>query len=167
MRLRSRALFARGVPSLPEAGVAPDRVRPASLGSAMTEAVGQSGPAAGGGQGGARVAWIAAVAFGLAVHVSLAAGLLNALPASLRLALAFCALVLLPGYAWVRLGALPPGGWWLSAGWAFGLGVMWNAVLILATRALGLPFTVLATWSAGGNLVHQDPILHTERATRL
>jgi len=118
----------------------------------MTEAVEPTGPT-GDGRGGVRPALIAAVALGLAVHLGLATGLLHALPASLRLALAFGAVVLLPGYAWIRLGALPPGGWWLSAGWAFGLGVAWNAVLVLAARALGLPFTVLATWGAAANAV--------------
>src|SRR5262249_51701145 len=86
---------------------------------------------------------VAAVALGLFLDLALALGLLPPPPGGLRLALAFGSVVLLPGYAWVRLTALPPGGWWLSPSWALGLGVMWNALLVLATRVLGLRFTVL------------------------
>ncbi|HEY2955040.1 MAG TPA: hypothetical protein VGK89_07315 [Candidatus Eisenbacteria bacterium] len=96
---------------------------------------------------------VAGVGFGLLVHLGLAAGLLGALPGSLRLALAFAVLVMLPGYAWVLLGALPPGGWWLSPAWAFGLGVAWNAVLVVAAGALGLPVTALAGWGVGASAV--------------
>lgn len=70
------------------------------------------------------------------------------LPAGARLVLAFAALLMVPGYALLRLTARPPGGAWFSAGWALGLGVAWNGLLILATRAAGLPFTVLAGGSA-------------------
>ena len=99
----------------------------------------------------ARTLGVALVALGLLLHLALALGLLRALPPGIRLGLAFACLVLLPGYAWVRLTALPPGGWWLSPSWALGMGVMWNALLVLATRILGLPFTVLSTWAAAAN----------------
>jgi len=87
------------------------------------------------------------VAAGLITHTALAAGALGALSAEARVALAFAALILLPGSAFVALGARPPGGAWLSPGWALGFGVAWLAALILATRALGLPFTVLVWMS--------------------
>ncbi len=81
--------------------------------------------------------------FGLAVHAMLAFGPHELIPALLRLPLAFGVLVLLPGYAFVVLSAAPPGGWWLAPGWALGFGVAWNGALVLVTRALGQPFTVL------------------------
>lgn len=80
---------------------------------------------------------------GAAVHAGLATGLLGALAAPFRIVLAFGVLLLLPGYAIVGLLAPPPGGWALAAGWAMGFGVAWNAVLLAATMALGVPFTVL------------------------
>jgi hypothetical protein len=84
------------------------------------------------------------VAAALLVHAALAAGGLSALPAEARVALAFLGLVMLPGCAFVALGAVPPGGAWLAPGWALGFGVAWQGALILGTRAVGLPFTVLA-----------------------
>ena len=79
----------------------------------------------------------------------LAAGALAGLPEGLRLTLAFAALVLLPGHALLAAtGALPPGGAWLSSSWALGFGVAWLGLLILLTRMLHLPFTVLATGAA-------------------
>ena len=89
--------------------------------------------------------WVAGI--GLAVHAALATGALGVLPPAVRVVLAFLVLVLLPGHAFVALGARPPGHAWLAPGWALGFGVAWLAVQVLITRALGLPFTVLATWS--------------------
>ena len=89
---------------------------------------------------------------GLAIHVALLGGALSFLPGSWRVALAFCVLVLLPGAAFVHLGLMPPGGAWLAPTWAAGFGVAWNALLLLVTRALGLPFTVLVGWSAGATV---------------
>ena len=105
------------------------------------------------------------VAAGLAVHLLLAAGALGVLPPATRLALAFGVLVLLPGYAFVALGATPPGGAWLAPGWAFGFGVAWNAALVLATRALGLPFTVLVGWSAAATAAVWAAVGWRHRAT--
>jgi hypothetical protein len=65
-------------------------------------------------------------------------------PEGVRVALAFALLVLWPGAAWLELlGERPPGGPWLSAGWALALGVTWNALLLSATAALRLPFTAV------------------------
>src|SRR6188474_3036014 len=68
------------------------------------------------------------------------------LPPGLRLALAFAALVLVPGAALVSLTRAPAGGMLLAAPWALGMGVAWCGAAILFTRALGLPFTGLVTW---------------------
>ena len=87
------------------------------------------------------------VAAGILVHAALASGTLSALPVEVRIALAFLTLVMLPGYAFVALGARPPGGAWLAPGWALGFGVAWLGLLVLATRALGVPFTTLAWWA--------------------
>jgi hypothetical protein len=81
---------------------------------------------------------------GIALQLGLLGGALAFLPGSWRVALAFAVLALLPGAAIVRLGLVPPGGAWLAPMWAAGFGIAWNALLVLATRALGLPFTVLA-----------------------
>lgn len=82
---------------------------------------------------------------GLALAALLGAGALNALPDGVRVMLALGLLVLLPGLAWCRaIGAPVPGGGWLTAGWALGLGVAWLGACVLVTRALGLPFTLLA-----------------------
>lgn len=84
-------------------------------------------------------------AFQLGLHALLLAGALAGLPDGVRLAAAFLALVLLPGCGWLAVtGATPPGGAALAPGWGLGLGVAWMAALVLATRALHLPFTVLA-----------------------
>src|SRR2546428_11489882 len=105
----------------------------------MSESMVRVAPAAREARFGMAAAPVVAVALGLVVHLSLALGLLRAAPAGIRLALAFGVVVMLPGFAWIRMTALPPGGWWLSPAWALGLGVMWNAVVILVTRMLGLP----------------------------
>jgi hypothetical protein len=89
--------------------------------------------------------WV--VGIGLAVHAALVIGALGALPPGARVVLAFLVLILLPGHAWVAWGARPPGHAWLASGWALGFGVAWLAGQVLVTRALGLPFTVLAMWS--------------------
>ncbi len=94
---------------------------------------------------------------GVAAHALLAAGVIApggalALPAGARLVVAFAVLVLLPGFALVRLTAPPPGGAWLAAGWALGLGIAWQALLVLVTRVAGLPFTVLTGWSITGSV---------------
>jgi hypothetical protein len=91
------------------------------------------------------------VACGLALHALLAFGPHELIPAPLRLPLAFVVLVMLPGYAFVALSAAPPGGWWLAPGWALGFGVAWNGALVLLTRALGQPFTVLAALTVPAN----------------
>ena len=90
---------------------------------------------------------IGVAAGSLVVHGALLAGVTSALPGPLRLAAAFAVLVLVPGWAFVALGARPPGGAWLAAGWAFGLGVAWNAALVLLARAAGLPFLSLLPWT--------------------
>ena len=87
------------------------------------------------------------VACSLAVHGLLLSGVASALPGPLRLAAAFAVLLLVPGWAFVVLGARPPGGAWLAAGWAFGFGVAWNAALVLLTRVAGLPFLALLPWT--------------------
>ena len=81
----------------------------------------------------------------LAIHLLVLSGALEFLPGGARLALAFVAIVLLPGLGWLEvIGARVPGGAWLAPGWALGLGVAWQSALVLATRAAHLPFTVLA-----------------------
>ena len=85
----------------------------------------------------------------LAIHLLVLSGALGFLPDGIRLALAFVAIVLLPGHGWLAaIGANPPGGAWLSPGWALGLGVAWQAGLVLATRTAQLPFTSLAVAGA-------------------
>ena len=86
---------------------------------------------------------------GLAVAGLLGAGSLDALPDGIRVALALGVLVLSPGFAWGRaIGAATPGGDWLAIAWALGFGVAWLGLCVLVTRALGLPFTVLANAGA-------------------
>lgn len=80
---------------------------------------------------------------GIGLYAALLGGLLDALPAILRVPLAGAALVLTPGFAAIALGAVPPGGMRLAAGWAVAFGVAWNGFWVLVTRAAGLPFTVL------------------------
>jgi hypothetical protein len=84
-----------------------------------------------------------------ALHALLLAGALGALPDGARLAVAFVALVLLPGHGWLEaIGTRPPGGAALASGWALGLGIAWLGALVLATRALHVPFTALASAAA-------------------
>jgi hypothetical protein len=100
-----------------------------------------------------RRAMIFTVALGLAVHALLAAGALAFLPGEARVALAFLVLVMLPGYAAVARGVVPPGGAWLAPGWALGFGVAWLGALVLATRAFHQPFTVLIWGALAANAV--------------
>src|SRR5262245_4347351 len=88
----------------------------------------------------------ALVAAGLAMQAALLAAPAS-LPPGLRVVLACVTLVLLPGYAFVALGAMPPGGAWLAPGWALGFGVAWLGAQVLVTRMLHLPFTILTTWT--------------------
>ena len=90
---------------------------------------------------------LALAAAGLALQLGLYTGALAFLPGAWRVAIAFAALVVVPGVALVRLGLVPPGGAWLAPMWAAGFGVAWNALLLLGVRAAGLPLTVLAGWS--------------------
>jgi hypothetical protein len=90
----------------------------------------------------------------VALHLALLSGALAFLPDGARLALAFVALVLLPGHGWLAaIGASPPGGAWVSPGWALGLGVAWQAGLVLATHFLRVPFTALALPGAALSLL--------------
>ncbi|MBK7366704.1 MAG: hypothetical protein IPJ04_02045 [Candidatus Eisenbacteria bacterium] len=92
-----------------------------------------------------------AFALALASIVSpylLVSGALAGLPDGVRLALAFAALVLLPGHALLAATrALPPGGPWLASGWALGFGVLWMGLQVLLTRMAGVPFTLLSPWA--------------------
>jgi hypothetical protein len=94
-----------------------------------------------------RVRAIGVIAVSLAVHGLLLAGGAAALPGPLRLVAAFAVLVLVPGWAFVALGARPPGGPWLAAGWGFGFGVAWNAALLLLAHAGGMSFLALLPWT--------------------
>ncbi|MGH7741228.1 MAG: hypothetical protein ACRENS_04325 [Candidatus Eiseniibacteriota bacterium] len=94
----------------------------------------------------ARRAWVLAAA-GLLSSLALRVAPMS-LPEGTRVALAFAVLVLWPGAAWLVLaGEKPPGGIWLSAGWALALGVTWNALLLSATALLRQPFTIIA-WAS-------------------
>lgn len=96
----------------------------------------------------------------------LASGSLAWCPDGVRLALSFAALVLLPGHAWLAAtGAPPPGGAWLSSGWALGFGVAWLGAQVLVTRALGLPFTVLAPWAGVTSLIPWLWLMKSRAAT--
>lgn len=90
----------------------------------------------------------------LAIHLLAGAGLLGFLPEGARLTLAFVAVVLLPGAGWLTVvGARVPGGALLAPGWALGLGVAWQSLLVLAAHAAGAPFTGLAAWGAALSLL--------------
>jgi hypothetical protein len=78
-----------------------------------------------------RVGVIGVVAASLVVHGLLLAGWAAALPGPLRLAAAFAVLILVPGWAFVVLGARPPGGAWL----------------VLLAHTAGLPFLELLPWT--------------------
>ncbi|MBI1798833.1 MAG: hypothetical protein HYR73_04015 [Candidatus Eisenbacteria bacterium] len=82
----------------------------------------------------------------LLLQAALAAGLLASCPPALRVVLTGITLLLVPGFAWLKLlHARPPGGPWLAPGWALGLGVAWNAVLLSLCAIARVPFTHLAT----------------------
>ena len=90
----------------------------------------------------------------LAIHLLVLSGALAFLPDGVRLALAFVGVVLLPGAGWLAaIGARVPGGAWLAPGWALGLGVAWQAALVLATQLANAPFTVLAGAGAAASLL--------------
>src|SRR5262249_49238482 len=96
----------------------------------------------------ARIGFACAAA-GALVAAALGAGVLDGLPAPGRVGLGFCAIVLLPGLGWsLAIGVRPPGGRVLALGWALGYGVAWAGLAVLATRALGIPFTLLARFGA-------------------
>ncbi len=82
----------------------------------------------------------------LVLHVSLLVHGLAWLPDPVRLAIALAVVVLVPGWAFVALGARPPGGAWLAAAWAFGLGVAWDAALVGLVAATGRSFLGLLGW---------------------
>jgi hypothetical protein len=90
---------------------------------------------------------VAVALAGLALHALLRSPAAAWLPAPLRLAAALAAFVLLPGGAFVALGARPPGGAWLAAGWAFGLGIAWDAAWIALVAATGRSFLDFAPWA--------------------
>ncbi len=94
-----------------------------------------------------RVGAIGVVAGSLVVHGLLLADWASVLPGPWRLAAAFTVLLVVPGWAFLALGARPPGGAWLAAGWAFGFGVAWNAALVLLAHVAGLPFLALLPWT--------------------
>lgn len=90
----------------------------------------------------------------LVLPFALGSGALSGLPGGVRLALAFAALVLLPGHALLAATrALPPGGPWLASGWALGFGVAWLGLQVLITRMAGLPFTLLSPWAGATALL--------------
>lgn len=90
----------------------------------------------------------------LALHLLVLSGALASLPDGARLALAFVAIVMLPGHGWLAaLRARPPGGGWLAPGWALGLGVAWQGALVLGTHVLHQPFTALAGAGAALSLL--------------
>lgn len=96
----------------------------------------------------------ALAALQVTLHLYLRSGALASLPDGARLALAFVAIVMLPGHGWLAaIGARPPGGRWLSPGWALGLGVAWQGALVLGTHVLHQPFTLLAGAGAAFSLL--------------
>ncbi len=93
--------------------------------------------------GGRRGAWMLFALAGLGAHALLLSGAAASWPVPVRVMLAGFVLVLLPGYAFVRLGLTPPGGALFTPGWALGFGVAWNAALVLLARLAGQPVTGL------------------------
>src|SRR6185369_8105209 len=89
----------------------------------------------------------------LVLAFGLDAGALRWLPVPLRVVLGFVLLVWLPGLGWARaIGARPAGGPAFVSAWATGYGIVWLGLWVLAARALGVPFTLLAhagaAWTA-------------------
>jgi len=88
---------------------------------------------------------LAAAIASLVLAGALDAGALRWLPETLRVGLGFVLLVWLPGLGWARvIGAEPAGGRAYLGVRATGYGIAWLGLLVLATRALGVPFTALA-----------------------
>src|SRR6185369_6196467 len=83
------------------------------------------------------------VAAGLALELALARGSLSGLPEMVRLAIAFGALVLLPGAALVRWTGAPSGGPVFGAVRALGLGIAWNAAAVVLAVVLRVPLARL------------------------
>ena len=100
---------------------------------------------------GSRARWTFLAVTGLALHGLLIAGALGGLPVAARVVAASAAIVLVPGFAFVRLGLMPPGGSFLAAGWALGFGVAWNATLVLLLGAAGVSFAALHPWAIVAN----------------
>lgn len=91
--------------------------------------------------------WIAAAAAALGLHALLLGGALAGLPPVARVVLSGAAVLLGPGFAFLRLGLVPPGGLLPGAGWALGFGVAWNAVLVLVLEWAGVSFLALELWA--------------------
>jgi len=102
-----------------------------------------------------RARWVlGAVLSALVLAWGTDAGALRWLPAPARVALGFALLVWLPGLGWARaIGARPAGGRAFVAAWATGYGIAWLGLLVLAVRALGVPFTQLAHAGAAWTVV--------------
>jgi hypothetical protein len=81
---------------------------------------------------------VAVAAAGVGLWPALAAGVFAGWPDVVRVALAFHAVVLAPGFAVVALLGIPAGGAWLAPAFALGLGVAWGAAW-LALPSPGRP----------------------------
>lgn len=107
----------------------------------------------------------------LALGLTLQAGLWAGSPDPVRLAVAFLAIVLLPGLGWLAaIGTRPAGGAWLASAWALPLGVAWAGLLVWACHLAGVPFTrlvgtagvlgalpwIAAWWLAPHHAGHED-----------
>ncbi len=79
----------------------------------------------------------------IALYAGVATGALGFLPLALRLLAALAGIVFLPGVALLSWTSFAPGGPLLSAGWAAGMGIAWNGVLLLGLRLAGLDFRLL------------------------
>jgi len=110
---------------------------------------------------------LAAALATIALQAALAARWVGVLPGEARADLAALVLVLAPGAAWLALlGVRPPGGRLLAPGWALGLGVGWNGVLLALTALLRVPFTVWATLSMATTTLLWSAVLLRSRAGR-
>lgn len=84
-----------------------------------------------------------AVVVVLALELALARGFLSGLPEMVRLAIAFGALVLLPGAALVAWIGAPSGGPVFGAVRALGFGIAWNAAAVVLAVVLRVPLARL------------------------